>query len=544
MLGRRKAQHSFFNAQGMPTRVPPDSFYGRMGALGDVLFKDDDLKDMYDPGNGRPSLSPALLSGVLLLQFYDDVSDEEAVERTLFDLRWKVALDLPIDYAGFDPSSLSYFRKRLIENGQERYAFDRLVQVAREAGFLPDRATLLTDTVHAKGAGAVQDTYTLIRKGIRQLLKRCGFHLPGKRPGLAPQTQALLATYLDQNRKAAIDWADPVQRAAQLKTLVQDAEAALEVAADQRDDPEVRAAGWLLTKILGDDIVTNDQGKPQLGQGTAPDRIISITDPEMRHGRKSKASRFDGFKVAVTTEQTSELIVDVADLPAPGSDGRALLPMVQRVEAQVGVTVERVIADGAYGSGDHRAECANYPGHPIDLVSPLGQPCDPEVAKSAFELDEAARTATCPQGHTTTGQVDHDEQGREILTFSFARSVCAACPLFPRCVRSRTKGRTVQTHAHESYLRAARLRQGTDEFKTLYRLRCAIERKGAELVKHGLRGTRYRGRSKRQLQRLWLAAVVNLKRLFKLAEQLGAELRAHLSQVRPRQAGWSPVRSG
>jgi hypothetical protein len=264
----------------------------------------------------------------------------------------------------------------------------------------------------------------------------------------------------------------------------------------------------------------------------------------MRHGRKSKASRFDGFKVAVTTEQTSELIVDIADLSASGSDGRALLPMVQRVEAQVGVTVERVIADGAYGSGDHRVDCANYPGHPIDLVSPLGQPRDPEVAKSAFQLDEVAGTATCPQGHTTPGKVDHDPKGREILTFTFARSLCAACALFPRCVRSQKTGRTVQTHAYESYLRAARLRQQTAAFQTLYRLRCAIERKAAELVEHGLRGTRYRGRSKRQLQRLWLAAVVNLKRLFKLAEQLGADLRAHLSQVRPRQAGWSPVRSG
>ena len=107
MLGRRNPQRSFFDAQSVPNQVPPDSFYGRMGTVSDVLFSDEDLAMMYSPDNGRPSLPPSLLSGVLLLQFYDGVSDGEAVQRLLFDLRWKVALNLPLDYAGFDPSSLT-----------------------------------------------------------------------------------------------------------------------------------------------------------------------------------------------------------------------------------------------------------------------------------------------------------------------------------------------------------------------------------------------------------------------------------------------------
>ena len=65
-----------------------------------------------------------------------------------------------------------------------------------------------------------------------------------------------LAAYLDQDRKADIDWAAPAARGAQLKVLVRDAEAVLDLAFEQADDPEVRAAAWLLTKILGDDLVT------------------------------------------------------------------------------------------------------------------------------------------------------------------------------------------------------------------------------------------------------------------------------------------------
>jgi transposase len=540
MVGRCKPQRELFSTQTLPHRVNPDSFYGRMGAISSQLFADDDLRDMYCPDNGRPSLPPSLMSGVLLLQFYDDVSDGEAVERTQYDLRWKVALDLPLDFPGFDPSSLSVYRKRLIKNDQERYAFDRFVEIGREAGFIPDKVTVLTDTTSVKGAGAVQDTYTLLRKGVRKLLRAMGYHLPGQRRGLSGQVQELVETYVKQDRKAEIDWSDPQARAEQLKVLLDDTEAILDLAAEQADDAKVREIGWLLTKILGDDLVTDEEGDPQIGEGTAPDRIISMTDIQMRHGRKSAARRFDGFKVSVSTEQSSELMLDIADVPATGSDGAHLIPSIKRVEAHAGVTVERVLGDGAYGSGDNRAECADYPGHSIDLVSPMGRPHAPEVDKSAFQIDLEARCATCPQGHTVTGRERKDRRGRSMVVFTFARSDCETCPLFAQCVRSKSSGRTVRTHAHEALLREARQRQQTDEFKELYCLRGRVEGKIAELVCHGLRETRYLGEEKRQLQRLWTGAAVNLKRLFKLAQSKDVDLGTVLAGLRLCQMGLAP----
>lgn len=534
MLGRRNPQRSFFSAQSLPHRVPADSFYGRMGAVSDELFHDDDLAMMYCPDNGRPSNPPSLMSGVTLLQFHDDVSDAEAVARTMFDMRWKVALNLPLDFPGFDPSSLSNFRSRLVEHGQERYAFSRFIAVGREAGFIPDRVTLLTDTTNVKGAGAVQDTYTLLRKGIRKLLKAAGFHVPGKRKGLSPRTRTLVERYVDQDRKADIDWADPQQRLRQLQVLVEDVETTLELAAEQSDNDEVRYLGWLLTKILGDDIVTDDEGLSQLGRGTAPDRIISLTEPEMRHGRKSRAQRFDGFKVVVSTEQSGELILDIADVTASGSDGAHLMPTLERTEAEAEVTVERAVGDGAFGSGKNRAACAHRD-EPIDLVSPLAKPFDPEVHKSAFQIDLEAQRATCPQGHTVTGKPGPKQDGLPTWLFTFPRPTCEACPLFERCVRSKKNGRTVRAGPYEAHLQEARARQQTEEFDAIYRLRPAVERKIGELVMHGLRNTRYVGQSKRQLQRLWLGAVVNLKRLFTLAQAQNVDLGAILNHLGPPQ---------
>jgi len=525
MLGRRSLQRDMFSSQNLPHRVPDDSFYGRMGAVSDILFDDDDLEDMYCEDNGRPSLPPSLMCGVLILQFHDDVSDEEARDRSVFDRRWQVALDLPVDFAGFDPSSLTNFRKRLIEHGQERYAFDQFVAAGRAAGFIPDKVTLLTDTTWAKGAGAVQDTYTLLRKGIRKLFRAMGFALPGKRRGLAPQSQELVAGYLGQDHKADIDWADPEQRAAQLKVLVQDAETALELAQARSDDAGVRSAGWILAKILGDDIVTDDQNNPQLGVGTATERIISTTDTDMRHGRKSKSQRFDGYKVSVSTESTSNMILDIASVSASGSDGAHLLPTIQRTEEQTGVTIEGVMGDGAYGSGKNLAACATHTPHPIDLLTPMSRPRDAAVDKSAFEIDLEKGLATCPQGHTTIGRPSSRGRGRPRLKFTFKRADCEACPLFARCVRSQKTGRTVSTHMYESYLQAQRRRQDTAEFRAQYRTRCRVEHKIAELVQHGLRKTRYVGDPKRQLQRLWLGAAINLKTLFRLGDVNHVDLR-------------------
>jgi hypothetical protein len=294
------------------------------------------------------------------------------------------------------------------------------------------------------------------------------------------------------------------------------------------DDADVRSTGWLLVKIMGDDIASDDQGHPQIAEGTAPDRIISITEPEMRHGPKSSAVRFDGFKAAVTTEQSSEMIVDIQDIPAAGSDGQELMPTIERVEQHANVIVERVISDGAYPSGENLAACAQHQPDPVDL---LAQSKDPTVGKAAFQIDLAHQTATCPQGHTVAASKGPTQDGLPTLRFCFPRTTCAACPLFERCVKSKSAGRAVNTHPYERYLQAARERQQTEEFKSAYRLRPAIERKQTEQVQHGLRNTRYLGHLKRQLQRLWQAAATNLSGLFRLCESRKKDLNAPLAAL-------------
>jgi len=156
----------------------------------------------------------------------------------------------------------------------------------------------------------------------------------------------------------------------------------------------------------------------------------------------------------------------------------------------------------------------------------MRRPADPEVDKSAFAIDWAAQTATCPTGETVSSAAVLEQAGRQVLKFLFPRPACETCRLFERCVHSQANGRSLTTSPYETYLRAARDRQETEAFQLLYRQRGRVEGKQSELVRHGLRETRYLGEDKRQFQRLWTAAAVNLKRLFRLADIRKANLEA------------------
>jgi len=157
------------------------------------------------------------------------------------------------------------------------------------------------------GAGATEDTYNLVRHAIRKLLRAMGCHLPQGRTKVGQK----LGCYLDWKYKPKIDWSNPEERKGHLQELVADARAALDLALAHAEDEEVRGLGWMLTKIIGDDICFNEEGEAEIARGVAPDRIISVTDPSLRHGRKSSSLRLDGSKLHAVEEPSSELLLNI-----------------------------------------------------------------------------------------------------------------------------------------------------------------------------------------------------------------------------------------
>jgi hypothetical protein len=79
----------------------------------EALFPAEFFADMYPSANGRPSLPPQVLAATVVLQSLTGLSDFETVQELRCDLRWKAAGGLGLNDTGFDPSLLTYFRRRL-----------------------------------------------------------------------------------------------------------------------------------------------------------------------------------------------------------------------------------------------------------------------------------------------------------------------------------------------------------------------------------------------------------------------------------------------
>jgi transposase len=528
MLGKRGPQRGLFEADtAYGAFVGRDSFYGWLASQRGELFRDEAFAGLYVLDNGRPSVPPSLLAVALVLQTYEGVSDEEAKQRADYDLRWKVALGVELDARPFAKSTLQEFRAQLIVHEEQAAIFQASLELAKRRGKFRTKAgekrqlKAALDTTNILGRGAVKDTYNLLGDGIVKLARVLA-RLAGQPLGAWAAEQGY-GRYVGQaslKGTAEIDWGGAEQRRRFLGEIVSDADRLLEQARVVRSGLEpgspaeatlVEAAG-LLSRVLVQDVERRDDG-PALKQGVAKDRLLSVHDPEMRHGRKSASKRFDGHKAAVAVDTDEPLIVAVDVLAGNAPDAEGALALVEQAETNTGCEVDETLGDCAYGSGETRQAFAEAGRTLVAKVpNPSNQGCFP---KAAFVLDLETTSATCPAGQTTQDFRPSPTGGGQ---FRFAAAGCAACPLRAQCVRG-VGGRTVSVHPQERLLQEARAFQASPAFADYRRRRQMVEHRIARLVQLGIRQARAVGTPKVLFQLLMAAAVANLTYLAASASQ-------------------------
>ena len=271
---------------------------------------------------------------MLLLAYRNGLSDRRAMESLRFDLRWKVALDLPIDHPGFHPTSLVKFRARLLLHGKERIVFERSLELATELGLLDGSVEQILDSTPMLGAAAIQDTVTLVRAAVRKLIDAVG----ALGPGAARRLRETLAfDYARPRQKPAVDWDDKTAREAILVEVAADAQRALravECDQDLADDETVAAAAGLLGEIVGQEFELAGDDGPRPRHGRRMRQIISAHDPEMRHGRKTNARRFTGYKLHVATDAQAPVVTAVTISPGNEHDGHHAAAVEQQPPVQ------------------------------------------------------------------------------------------------------------------------------------------------------------------------------------------------------------------
>jgi len=527
MLTVADRQQGFFDAAWCAGLLAEDSIYSLLAEHGDRIVRDEDFAECYCERHGRPSIPPSVLAKVLLLAYRDGLSDERAMDAVRFDLRWKVALGLPVDHPGFHPTSLVRFRARLLLHGKERLVFERSLELATELGLLSGRAEQILDSTPMLGAAAVQDTATLVRCAVRKLLDavevadsraarelRSGLHFDYSRPRVKPEG----------------DWQDRDARMELLAEVARDAERAVRaVEADEEliAAPEIAETARLLREIIGQEFDVADDDVPRARGGRRVRQILSAHDPEMRHGRQTSSRRFTGYKLHAAAASEAPILTAISLSAGNEHDGHQAAALVDQQPEQR--RPRRVIGDTAYGNVEAREQLEQ---RSISVLAPVhsSSPRDGTIAKEEFAIDLASDTVTCPRDKTARIYKSRPRRPNAKLRASrpratgdrvarFSRTDCEPCPLRQRCAPG---GRREIRISRREDIRQAALQALSDpaELDHLKRTRPRIERLlGLIVYRYGGRKSRYLGTRKSTLQAVWTAVLVNL-------HPIGAALRA------------------
>jgi transposase len=506
MLSTTTGQVGFFDAAELMGPPPEGSLFALLVEHGERIVRDEHFADCYSESVGRPSIPPSQLAKVLLLQYRSGLSDEQAMEAVAWDLRWKIALGLPVDHRGWNSSTLTRFRARLLLHGKERLALENTLELARELGLLDAPVEQIIDSTPMLGAAATQDTVRLVRSGVKKLVDAVA---DADEDAARRLDDGLEFDYAKPAEKPDCRWRERSERERMLTRVAEDAERALravERADGLLEEGAVKEAHSLLRELVGQDFDVDEDGVPRLHRGTRQDRIVSTVDTEMRHGRKSQHQRFDGYKLsAAATNAAEPLITAVEVAPASDQDGPQAKNLIDSQPEEL--RPERILGDTAYGSGPTRAELAE---REVDVLAPVPEAAvkDGRLAKRDFEIDLAAGTVTCPAGQVAEIRTEPSGKRRA----SFAKAACDRCPLRSRCVQRSRGVRQILIAPEEELLIPAR--QALADPATaehLRRTRPRIERLLGLLVhRYGARKARYIGAAKARLQALWAAALVNL----------------------------------
>ena len=465
------------------------------------------LSGMYaDLPRGTPPLPPALLAMVTLLQAYERKSDAAAVEEAVFDRRWQMVLGcLGESKAPFSQGVLVDFRYRLQKAELDQQLLEKTVELAKESGEFGFKALKVAlDSAPLWGAGRVEDTFNLLGHALAILL-RCVAQV-SQRPREQIVQEAGLSVVEGSSVKAQldVDWDDPVAQQQALTRVVNEVEGLrrwvdtyLPVEAKQ---PPISEAISLLEQLLAQDVEPDpDGGGYRIKRGTAQDRRISVSDGEMRHGRKSSSRVINGYKRHIARELEHGLILAVAVRPANEPEHAATSVLRPQVESYG--SVEALFIDRGYLAANWTVELHER-GKRVVAKPWSAANKDGTFGKERFDIDLGGRKVTCPAGQEAPIQ-----GGRA----KFAAAQCGLCALRAQCTSAKPGyGRTLTIHQHEAMLLELRQRQRTPGGREELRERVAVEHGLAHVCRLQGPRARYLGVRKNEFDLRRAACIVNL----------------------------------
>jgi hypothetical protein len=516
MQGRSEDQRELLDAESVVGHlIKPGSVFAFLAEHRKLLFPDAMFADLFPSTRGRPSVPADVMASVIVLQTLHGMSDSETTDAITFDLRWKAAVGWPLTAKAFHDTTLTYWRRRLAASGDPNRIFHAVQTVIAQTGAVKGKTRRALDSTVLDDAVATQDTVTQLIAAIRRVRRE----VPGAVEVVARVTSA---HDYDDPGKPRIAWNDKAARDALVDALVRDALAVLTELGEQQPGPAEDAVG-LLALVAGQDVELIDPDDPdddqagpprwRIARQVAPDRVISVVDPDARHAHKTVHRRQDGFKAHVAVEPDTGLVTACQLTKAAGAAAHDAVVGVDLLTGEPGPL--QVLGDSAYATGEALATFDETGHAPIVKPWPVRPAVPGGFTIDDFTVDTDGRTVTCPAG--TTVRLSPSGTAR-------FGSRCAACPLAQRCTTA-ARGRDVHVSDYFDLQHAHRRRAEDPHWQEQYRQhRPMVERSIAWLVRGGNRKLRYRGVARNDLWLHHRLAGLNLRRLLNLGlhQQHGA----------------------
>ena len=468
-----------------------------------------ELAAVYHP-RGTAPLPAALLAMVTLLQAYDQVSDAEAVIAAQLDQRWQLVLGcLGATEAPFSQGVLVKFRERLIAHDLDQRLLDRTVALAKQTGrfgWQALRAAL--DSSPLVGAGRVEDTWNLIGHALRTVATCAAKTLQIPRDHVLREAGVTLLGASSLKAALDIDWSDPTAQTAALTRLlaeVDQLERWVHAHVPTDASPAVATALTMLRRVLTQDLEPDPaSGQPRIRQGVARDRMPSLGDLEMRHGRKTRTKPFTGYKRHVIKLIDADVIVGAVVRPANEPEHEALALLTPDVERHG--PLSEVFLDRGY-LGSPRIGELHATGVKIRAKAWTSHNGG-RFPKHAFTLDLVAGHVTCPASQTIPLPPG-------ATAVHFPSALCHPCALRTACTTA-AHGRSIAIHPQEALLQTLRADQQRADGRARLRTRTTIEHSLARVGQLQGAKARYTGTRKNTLDLRRTSAVANLQRIARL----------------------------
>jgi len=291
--------------------------------------------------------------------------------------------------------------------------FEAALSVAKEAGLVGARRVL--DSTPLYDAVATQDTVTLIRSAIRGVLRVCD-------EAMESEVREVLGrddTY-DSPGKPACAWDDAEARTQLVDALARDGYAVLAHFDGEKLSEELQMALELLATVLGQDLEQSEGGPFRIARRVAKDRVISTVDPDARHGHKTNARHFDGYKGHIAIDPDSEIITATAVTAGNAADGEPVEELIADMISPKSATTTTASESTGNPSSEPEALAPTSVDHSGAASKASDKPTTPQVVSTAPRSDpenteEASESSSTDELATPAG---YDSAKRVVLDVS------------------------------------------------------------------------------------------------------------------------------